>query len=79
MNRPRDRVDRGPPAEHSPSRLKVSVLAGMSASVAVAVNVSVLAFGDRLVADRGQERGLVDFGDGDGDRLGVGLPACRCR
>ena len=31
-----------------------------------------VAFGYRLVADCGQHWGLVDFGDGYGDRLGVG-------
>ena len=55
------------------ARLKVSVLAGTSASLAVAVNESVAAFVDRLVADRVQHRGRVHFIDRDGDRLGVGL------
>ena len=47
------------------ARLKVRVLAGTSASVAVAVKVSGDEFVDRLVADGGEHRGHVDLVDRD--------------
>ena len=61
------------PAAGAPaSRRKVNVLAGRSASVAVAVKASSTSFIDALVADRVQHRRDVHFVDGDRDRLGIG-------
>ena len=67
----RVRVDRHARCGRPASRRKVSVLAGRSASVAVAVKVSSTSPVHGLVADRVQHRCHVHLVDGDIDRLGV--------